>query len=138
VARARAETFSAAENFNGRRRTANGERFSAASKSSLPFRHFLSAELVKTCEIAAQRLRKKWRTVRCAKDAEKARKICGFTCGFAARNRLGSGGKAAEMPSIACGTNSMNPRIVKFDFVFSHRDDFTLFWPPLDSEFYQA
>jgi len=40
VARARAEIFSAAENLNGRRRTANGERFSAASKTSLPFRHF--------------------------------------------------------------------------------------------------
>src|SRR5438094_5358858 len=73
-----------------RRPTANAQwrtffRSIADFASFSPF--FFVAEFVKSCEIAAQRLRKNSRTIQCAKDVEKARKICGIACGIAARNR---------------------------------------------------
>ena len=57
--------------------------------------------------MAAQRLRKNLRTAACAKDAEKARKICGFGCGLAAIKRWRSGEKAAEKRLSRCGCKSM-------------------------------
>ena len=52
-------------------------------------------------------LRKKMRPLPCAKDEEKARKICGFACGLAARKRWRSGAKAAEIGWTACGSKLM-------------------------------
>jgi hypothetical protein len=59
--------------------------FSAADPRRLVFAHFsLDEPGSKSPEIAEAKLRKKSSTSGCAKDAEKARKICGIACGNAA------------------------------------------------------
>src|SRR5213082_2516148 len=68
---------------------------------------FFPAESVKSFGMAAKRLRKSLAEGICAKDAEKARKICGITCGFPASKRWISGGKAGEMLSMYYGTKSL-------------------------------
>jgi len=99
---------------------------------------FFALQSANSCENAAQTLRKNRRTILCAKDAEKARKICGFACGYPARKRWRSSEEAAENRSRSCGSNLMTERILKFVFVFSGSYDFTLFWPALDRGFYWA
>ena len=124
---------------DGQPTTDNGQplfRSRPGFASFSPF--FFPAQSVISSEIAAQRLRKKSSTISCAKDEEKARKICGLACGFAARKRWRSGGKAWENESRNCGTKSLQLRILKLDPVFFLDDDFTLFCPPLDRGFYEA
>ncbi len=121
---------------NGKRLTA--DVFPQHHRLRFSFALFFPAQFVKSCEIAAQSLRKNLRTIGCAKDAEKARKICGFGCGIAAIKRWICGGKQPEMRSTICGTKPMKARILKLVEVFSIHDDFILFWSPLDRGFYWA
>lgn len=92
---------------NREARTAISFFRSACDFASLsPF--FVPAQSANSSGMAAQRLRKKFSPIACAKDEEKGRKICGLACGIPARNRRISGGKAAEMPSMSCGTKALN------------------------------
>lgn len=123
------------------RRTASGAReISFPQKREFAFfsPFFFAVQSANSCEIAAQTLRKNRRTTACAKDAEKARKICGFACGLAARKRWESSAKLKEKRLTDCGCKFMELRILKFDFAFFQGDGFTLFWPPLDTAFYRA
>jgi hypothetical protein len=81
----------------------------------------------------AKKLRKKTRTSACAKDAEKARKICGFPCGKAAGKPRIYGGIAGEIPQVILWPNFLKPRIVKPVSLFSIHKMQRFFHLPLTS-----